>query len=205
MNSGLVALTFTTLVYFNMIGLRVWFKKPISKNVFIGGLCGALGITFLFWKEILGFHSGVGPIAGVIIGIVATLFASTGNMFAYKNHLEKIPVVVFNSYGMLYGSLCSLLIGLISGENFAFPTSTRFVFSLLYLVIFGTMIAFWAYQTLVGSLGADRAAYSSIVSPMIAVVLSSVFENVQITAMFVLGILFCLLGNYIALKKERPV
>jgi drug/metabolite transporter (DMT)-like permease len=205
MNSGLVALTFTTLVYFNMIGLRIWFKKPISKNVFLGGLCGAMGIVFLFWKEIWGFHSGVGPIAGVIIGIIATLFASTGNMFAYKNHLEKIPVVVFNSYGMLYGSLFSLMIGLVSGENFAFPTTPRFIFSLLYLVVFGTVIAFWAYQTLVGSLGADRAAYSSIVSPMIAVVLSSVFENVQMTAMFLLGIVFCLLGNYISLKKDRPV
>lgn len=203
MNSGLVALTFTTLVYFNMIGLKIWFKRPISKNVFIGGMLGAFGIAFLFWKEILGFSTGSGPLAGVVIGIIATFFASTGNMFAYKNHIEKVPVVVFNSYGMLYGSICSLFIGLVRGESFAYPATLSFTLSLLYLVILGTVIAFWAYQTLVGTIGADRAAYSSIVSPMIAVVLSSIFEHVQITPLFFLGILFCLLGNFVSLRKEK--
>lgn len=202
-NSGLVALTFTTLIYFNMIGLKLWFKKPISKNVFLGGLLGAVGIVALFWKEILTFQTGSHTLGGVLIGIVATLFASCGNMFAYKNHLEKIPVVVFNSYGMLYGAFCSLFIGLIFGENFSYPHSLSFSLSLLYLVVFGTMIAFWAYQTLVGTIGADRAAYSSIVSPTIAVALSAVFEDVQLTGLFLVGMMFCLLGNYLSLKKEK--
>lgn len=202
-NSGLVALTFTTLIYFNMLGLKVWYKKHISKNVFAGGLLGALGIICLFWKEIAGLTAESKAFTGIMIGIIATFFASCGNMFAYKNHREKIPVVVFNSYGMLYGSLCSLLIGLIAGENFTYPMSAKFTFSLLYLVVFGTMIAFWAYQTLVGTIGADRAAYSSIVSPTIAVALSAVFENVQITGMFLAGMGFCLAGNYLSLKKDK--
>lgn len=203
-NSGLVALTFTTLIYFNMAGLKLWYKRPVSRNVFLGGLLGGLGIVCLFWKEIISFQTGPTiALEGVIIGIVATFFASCGNMFAYKNHQEKIPVVVFNSYGMLYGSLCSLVIGLIAGDSFAYPSSIRFSLSLLYLVVFGTMIAFWAYQTLVGTIGADRAAYSSIVSPTIAVALSAVFENVQITGMFFLGMILCLSGNYLSLKKEK--
>ncbi len=202
-NSGLVALTFTTLIYFNMMGLKVWYKKQISKNVFAGGLLGALGIICLFWKEIAGLNSDSLALTGILIGIVATFFASCGNMFAYKNHREKIPVVVFNSYGMLYGSICSLLFGLIAGENFTYPMSAKFTFSLLYLVVFGTMIAFWAYQTLVGTIGADRAAYSSIVSPTIAVALSAVFENVQITGIFLAGMGFCLAGNYLSLKKDE--
>jgi drug/metabolite transporter (DMT)-like permease len=65
------------------------------------------------------------------------------------------------------------------------------------------MIAFWAYQTLVGTIGADRAAYSSIVSPTIAVALSAVFENVQITGIFLAGMGFCLAGNYLSLKKDE--
>ncbi|RPJ75245.1 MAG: EamA family transporter, partial [Alphaproteobacteria bacterium] len=42
LSSGLVALTFTSLVYFNMIGMRIWFKKAISKNI------AAIGITDYF-------------------------------------------------------------------------------------------------------------------------------------------------------------
>ncbi|MBC7537977.1 MAG: EamA family transporter [Bacteriovorax sp.] len=202
LSSGLVALTFTSLVYFNMLGLRLWFKKPISKNVFLGGLMGAFGIALLFSKEILSFNAGAGPIAGILIGIIATFFASTGNMFAYKNHLLKIPMIIFNSYGMLYGALCSLTIGLIRHENFALPTSLSFILSLMYLAVFGTVIAFWAYQTLVGSIGADRAAYSSIIAPMIAVIVSSVFEDMHFSPLIIGGIIFCLLGNIISLKKD---
>jgi drug/metabolite transporter (DMT)-like permease len=202
MSSGLVALTFTTLVYFNMLGMWLFFHKPISKNVFWGGLLGAVGITFLFWKEILGFHNGVGPILGVCIGVVATLSASAGNMFAYKNHQLKVPVVVFNSYGMLYGSLATLGIGLLRGENFAFPMHTSFIMSLLYLVVLGSVVAFWAYQTLVGTIGADRAAYSSIIAPMLAVLVSSFFENLIFTPYIIAGILFCLLGNILSLKRD---
>lgn len=205
MSSGLVALTFTSLIYFNMFGMRVWFKKPISKNVFWGGLMGAFGIILLFWKEIAGLRSGTGPIAGVLIGVLATFFASSGNMFAYKSHSLKIPVVVFNSYSMLYGAIFSLAIGLLRHENFVLPTSASFLFSLFYLAVFGTVIAFWAYQTLVGTIGADRAAYTSIISPMIAVVVSSVFENVAFTPYIIGGILFCLLGNLISLKKDTPI
>lgn len=203
MSSGLVALTFTTLVYFNMIGMRIWFKKPISRNVFLGGLLGALGITLLFWNEITAFKAGVGPVLEIIIGIVATFSASTGNMFAFKNHQLKIPVVIFNSYGMLYGAFTSLIIGIFRHENFTLPTTMSFAFSLFYLSVFGTVIAFWAYQTLVGSIGADRAAYSSIIAPMIAVVISSIFEDVKFTPLIVAGMLFCVLGNLISLKKDE--
>ncbi|MGZ3788266.1 MAG: DMT family transporter [Bacteriovorax sp.] len=203
MSSGLVALTFTTLVYFNMLGMRVWFKKSISKNVFLGGLLGALGIALLFSKEILEFKAGTGPIAGVLIGIIATFFASTGNMFAFKNFKLQIPVVIFNAYGMLYGALGCLIIGLIRHENFAYPMSVRFTLALLYLALFGSVIAFWAYQTLVGTIGADRAAYSSIIAPVIAVTASSIFENVKFTPFMLAGIFFCLLGNLLSLKKDE--
>jgi drug/metabolite transporter (DMT)-like permease len=202
MSSGLVALTFTSLVYFNMIGLRLWFKKPISRNVFLGGFLGACGIVLLFSKEILAVNTGVGPIAGILIGVIATFFASIGNLFAYKNHLFHVPVVTFNAYGMLYGALSSLVVGLIRHENFTLPTDLSFIISLLYLVVFGTVIAFWAYQTLAVNIGADRAAYSSVISPMIAVVVSSIFENAQFTKLMVLGIVFCLIGNLVSLKKD---
>lgn len=202
-SSALVALTFTTLVYFNMLGLRFWFKKSISPNVFLGGLLGAAGIVLLFWKDLFSLNSQSASIDGVLIGILATFFASSGNMFAYKNHSLKIPVVVFNAYGMLYGCLFSLGIGVFRQENFTLPTTPSFLFSLFYLVVFGTVIAFWAYQTLVGTIGADRAAYSSIISPMIAVVVSSLFENVTFTPFIFGGIVLCLLGNLISLKKEK--
>lgn len=201
-NSALVALTFTTLIYFNLLGMKIWFKKPISKNVFFGGSIGAIGIFLLFWKEIIHFNLHSTSIFGIFIGLIATMFASSGNMIAFINHQQKIPVIVFNAYGMLYGSLASFIFGILFHQNFALPTSSSFLFSLLYLALFGSVIAFWAYQTLVGTIGADKAAYSSIIAPMIAVIVSAVFEKTQITFIIFLGIIFCLIGNFMALKKD---
>ena len=205
-SSGLVALTFSTLIYFNMLGMRVFYKKEITKNIIYGALLGFMGMICLFWKEIANFNADQATIVGIIIGIVATFCASIGNMFAYKNHQFKIPVMTFNAYGMLYGALFSLGLGLFLGESFYFPTTPSFLFSLGYLSLFGTVIAFYAYQTLVGTIGADRAAYTSIINPVIAMLISSVFENLVFTPQIFIGMILCFAGNLIALRKipQRP-
>jgi drug/metabolite transporter (DMT)-like permease len=202
-NSGLVALTFTVLIYFNMLGMRLIFKREISKNVIYGAILGFIGIFFLFWKEISNFNADQVTLFGIIIGVIATFCASIGNMFAYKNHLLKIPVMTFNAYGMLYGTIFSLIIGLVMGEDFTFPTNHSFLLSLSYLSLFGTVVAFWAYQTLVGTIGAERAAYTSIISPVIAVLVSVLFENTTFTVQLSIGMIFCFLGNLLALKKRH--
>lgn len=205
-SSGLVAVTFSTLIYFNMFGMKIFYKKEITRNIIYGAILGFMGMILLFWKEIANFNADQATIVGIIIGIVATLFASIGNMFAYRNHQLKIPVMTFNAYGMLYGALFSLILGLFMGESFVFPTTPSFLLSLGYLSIFGTIIAFYAYQTLVGTIGADRAAYTSIINPVIAILISSIFENITFTPQLFIGILLCFSGNLIALRKvtQRP-
>ncbi|MBC7714239.1 MAG: DMT family transporter [Rhizobacter sp.] len=200
-SSGLVALTFTALIYFNMFGMKVIFKKEISRNVIYGAILGFMGIVLLFWKELVNFNADRMTIYGIVIGIVATSFASIGNMFAYKNHQLKIPVMTFNAWGMLYGACFSLIIGLATHQSFVLPLTKSFMFSLTYLAFFGTVVAFWAYQTLVGTIGADRAAYTSIISPVIAIVISSFFENIVFTPQLYAGMILCFLGNLLALKK----
>lgn len=205
-SSGLVAVTFSTLIYFNMFGMKIFYKKEITRNIIYGAILGFMGMILLFWKEIANFNADQATIVGIIIGIVATLFASIGNMFAYRNHQLKIPVMTFNAYGMLYGAFFSLILGLFMGESFVFPTTPSFLLSLGYLSIFGTIIAFYAYQTLVGTIGADRAAYTSIINPVIAILISSIFENITFTPQLFIGILLCFSGNLIALRKvtQRP-
>ncbi|MBC7429579.1 MAG: EamA family transporter [Bacteriovorax sp.] len=202
-SSGLVALTFTALIYFNMFGMKVIYKKHISKNVIYGACLGLCGIVFLFWKELVNFNADRMTIYGIIIGIVATSFASIGNMFAYKNHQMKVPVMTFNAFGMLYGAVFSLIIGLLTHQSFYLPLTSSFLFSLTYLAFFGTVVAFWAYQTLVGTIGADRAAYTSIISPVIAILISIFYENIAFTPQLFAGMLLCFFGNLLALKKPQ--
>lgn len=201
-SSGMVAITFTSLIYFNMLGLKIWYKKPISKNLIWGSIIGLSGIGLIFSKDLANFNINDDSMLGIFIGIIATFSASLGNMFAFKNHTLKIPVMTFNLFGMLYGALFSLTIGLITAQKFSLPTSPTFLISLLYLATIGTVLAFWAYQTLVGHIGADKAAYTSTISPIIALIVSSFFEKTDFSALLVLGITLCIIGNIVSLKKN---
>ncbi|WP_374077002.1 DMT family transporter [Bdellovibrio bacteriovorus] len=201
-SSGLVALSFTALVYYNMFGMRLFFKKPITKNVIFGSLLGGLGIIFIFLNEILHFDPNSKTILGLLVGFLATLSASTGNMVAQKSYQLRIPVVVTNTWGMLYGSLFTLLVALIHGDNLAIPLTGKFLAALLYLALFGSVIAFGAYLSLAGKIGAEKAAYTSVISPVIALVLSSFFENFKWTPYILVGVLLCLLGNVLTLTKR---
>lgn len=198
--SGLVALAFTMLIYFNMFGMRLFFKKPITPSVMFGSIFGGCGIIVIFSNEILSFDLGSQTLLGLGIGILATLAASLGMMMAQKSYRLQIPVLVTNTYGMFYGSIFTLLIALINSDPLGIPLTMRFLGALLYLALFGSVIAFGAYLSLSGKIGAEKAAYTTVISPIIALLISSYFEGFQVTPSLLAGVALCLLGNILTLS-----
>jgi drug/metabolite transporter (DMT)-like permease len=201
--SGMVALTFTALLYYNIFGMRIFFKKPLNGKVILGALIGGAGIACIFLNEILHFDSASKSVLGLAVGFVATLSASAGNMVAQKSYQLRIPVVITNTYGMLYGTLFTLLVGIVLQVNFAIPMTPRFLGALAYLALFGTVIAFGAYLSLAGRIGPEKAAYSSVANPVIALIISSFFENFHWTPSIVIGFVLCLSGNILTLMPKR--
>ena len=106
-----------------------------------------------------------------------------------------------NAYGMAYGALLMLIYVLLSGAQFTFEFTSAYVLSLLYLSIFGSIIAFGAYLTLVGRIGADRAAYATVLFPLVALVISSVFEDFIWTPKALVGVALVLLGNLLVVGQ----
>ncbi len=200
--SGLVAATFTLVIYLNMFGQQIFLKRKSSSQVFLSALIGGLGITFLFWNQLVNFQTDQSGIHGLLLGIVATVFASGGNIISARNQSEKIPILSNNFWSMLYGSIVTLALLLASGESLQIPWTPTYLASLFYLSLFGTVIAFQAYLTLIGRIGPDRAAYANVMTPVIALMLSSVFEDFHWQWYTLLGALLCLLGNYFALRKK---
>ena len=197
--SAVIALVYTTLVHFNILGTWIFFKKKIHQNVIYGSFLGMLGVFFLFYEDVHQFAADPKSLMGVGIGLVAVLFASAGNMFSYKNYLMKVPVMAANAWGMFYGMLFTGALCLVFSETLTYPTHFNFWAALIYLSVFGTVIAFGAYTYLVGKIGAERAAYTTLFSPVIAILLSAFFENLKVTPFLILGISFCLFGNVLTL------
>lgn len=202
-SSGMVAVTFTLLLYYNILGTWLLFRTPFRRNVIIGAAIGGLGIGLIFLQEILNFKSGSTSLWGLVVGAVATVFASAGNLISYVHRKENIPVMSSNAFGMLYGSIFTFLVGLVLQQSFHADWTRKYTVSLLYLAVFGSVIAFGAYLSLVGRIGAEKASYTSILSPVIALTLSSFFENFHWTLEIAIGIALCLAGNVITLQKAK--
>jgi drug/metabolite transporter (DMT)-like permease len=110
-----------------------------------------------------------------------------------------LPVVQSNAWSMLYGGLLTGLIALLQGHPFIFDPSPGYILSLAYLTVFGSVIAFGAYLTLLGRIGAHRAGYATVMFPVVALVLSLLFEDLALDSYMILGIGLVLSGNLLVL------
>jgi drug/metabolite transporter (DMT)-like permease len=202
--SGLVAVVFSLLVVLNIVGARIFFGTPLKSSTLLGAVLGIAGVALVFLPE-MSRGTGSGDSAlGVGLALGGALTASLGNIVAYRNHGRGLPVVQMNAFGMLYGALLVALFALVSRQTFLFEWSPRYILSLAYLTLFGSILAFGAFLVLLGKIGADRAGYVTVVIPIVALLLSSLFEGLRWHATLVIGILLCLAGNIAILwGKQR--
>ena len=136
--------------------------------------------------------------------MLGAYFASLGNMVSQAAQKRRLPVMESNAWAMLYGCAFTGLISLGQGQSFTMDWSFPYVASLLYLAVFGSVIAFWAYLTLLGRIGANKAGYATIAFPVIAILLSVTFEDLKITATLIIGMLMVLVGN-VSILNRKPV
>ena len=201
-SSGLVAVVFSLILFLNILGTRVFFATPLRPAIVVGALLGVAGVALLFLPEIGRGEGNARSLLGLTIALVGTVSASLGNLLSARNQRRGLPVVQINAFGMLYGALAVGLYAWMSGEAFVFDTSVRYLLSLGYLALFGSVIAFGAYLTLVGRIGADRAGYSAAIIPVVALILSGLFEGLNWQIATVAGIALCLAGNVMVLRSR---
>ena len=164
--SGLIAVVFSTATLWNALNARVFFRQKIASNVLIGGALGLLGLGCLFWPELSGHGASHQTLIGLGLALLGTLGFSAGNMLSSMQQKAGLRPLTTNAWGMFYGATLLGLYCLLSGTPFTFEWNTRYVGSLLYLVIPGSVIGFTAYLTLVGRMGPERAAYCTVLFPV---------------------------------------
>jgi drug/metabolite transporter (DMT)-like permease len=203
LTSGLVAVIFSTLVFMNILTGALLLGTQIRPRVVIGSIVGLLGIALVFLPELNAFHLKDSGFVGLLLGLGGTVSASLGNITAARNQRAGLPVVQTNAFGMGYGAAAMLLYGLFIGVPYQFSTTPAYIGSLVYLAVFGSIVAFGAYLTLLGRIGADRAAYASMLFPLVALGLSTLFEDYRWSGYALAGVMLVLSGNYLALSQRR--
>jgi drug/metabolite transporter (DMT)-like permease len=198
--SGLVAVLFSLIVFPNLVGVRVFFATPINRRTLLGAALGVTGVTLLFWRELANMQADA--LRGILFGLAATVFASGGNLLAVRNQRHGVPMLPGVAWGMVYGTLTVAMVAAVNGIAWTFDSRPGYVLSLLYLAAFGSVIAFAAYLTLLGKIGAARAGYVGVAVPVVALLLSTVFEHYQWTLPALVGAALCLAGNVLVLMPQ---
>lgn len=204
--SGLVAVTFSSIVVCNAFFERMFFRTPLEGRLLVASFLGMLGIALIFWPEVTTLSLQDRTFFGLLLVVIGVVIASLGNMAAVVNTGRDLPVVAVNAHGMAWGALLSFLAAAILGREFNFSLEPAYVWSLLFLAIFGSAIAFGCYLLLIRKLGSARAAYSSVLFPVVALAISTFLEDYQWSILAVVGISLTIVGNWLALRKtKRPL
>ena len=201
--SALMAIVFSTVSWMNIFNARLFFGTRSGPRVLIGAFLGVVGLCLMFWPSISELSLSDATVLGALFGLVGSYFASLGNMISQSTQKRKLPVMQTNAWSMLYGAGFTGLISFGRGHSFTIDWSFSYISSLLYLSIFGSVIAFWAYLTLLGRIGANKAGYATIAFPVIAIILSVIFEDLEITIPLILGVALVLLGNLFVMKRKQ--
>ena len=203
LSSGLVAIIFSTIVVFNVIFGALFLGNPVRLQVVLGASIGLIGLVLVFGSELTSFNLSESWLLGGILTVLSVISASLGNIISARNQRHQLPVIQTNAYGMAYGALLMLVAALFQGSEFSFDFSTGYIISLLYLSIFGSVIAFWTYLTLLGKIGPDRSAYVTVLFPIIALAVSTLYEGLEWNLPQLLGVALVLLGNIFVLSRIR--
>lgn len=201
--SALVAVVFSLVVFLNIVGARIFFGTPLKAITLIGAALGVSGLVLVFMPEIQRGTGKGDAVLGLILALFGAISASFGNILASRNHRHGLPVVQMNMFGMLYGALFVAMYAMATGQGFVFDWSPRYLLSLGYLAVFGSIIAFGAFLALIGRIGADHAGYVTVAIPIVALLFSALFEGLQWHLSLGVGILLCLAGNFAVLRGRK--
>jgi drug/metabolite transporter (DMT)-like permease len=196
--SALVAVLFALMVFWTPICSRIAFGTPIPRKTWTAGAAAIAGVTLLFWHSIEGAlhdlsQGGQGHfLLGLLLGIGASFASSAGSIVVSKVREQSSNLILTTGWSMFWGTCMVALWCLASGQQFVLPHTTSYVLGLLHLAIFGSVVAFICYFTLINRIGSAKAVYIGVITPVLSVLMSIKLEHYRPGPIEWLGMAVCL-------------
>jgi len=201
--SGLVAVVFSIAPLLNAVNGRLFMGRPLQPSAILGALLGLVGIGCLFYQQMAGHIGDHALWQGLAIAFAGTMCFSTGSLLSSRMQSMGLHPLVTNAWAMLIGAAVLTVGSLLAGLPFRLEASPLYIGALIYLAVPGSVIGFTAYLTLVGRIGPERAAYCTVLFPIVALALSTVFEGYRWSGLAVLGLVLVVAGNLVAFDLAR--
>jgi drug/metabolite transporter (DMT)-like permease len=200
--SGLVAVGYSASPLVVGLGARALFGVSVTARFLVGGMLGLLGVALMFWPE---FGKGAGDREtglGALFTVTAVLLSAIGSLTASRNRLRGLPFWPALGFGMVYGSAVTIVIALLQGQSFDLPSAASWWASLFYLALAGSVLTFACFLTLQERIGPGPAGAIGVMTPLLALIVSMVFEAFRPDALTITGAALAVTGNILMLRRN---
>jgi drug/metabolite transporter (DMT)-like permease len=203
LTSGLVALTFALLIVPNAVLSALFLGARITPRFAIGSGLGIAGLALVFARDIFAPGADGGEIAlGMTLAVAAVLCAGVANVMQASAVGRAQPLEGGLAWSMFYGTAINASFAWVVSGPPVFDFSPLYIAGVAYLGIVASAVAFSLYYVLIRELGAGKAAYTSVIIPLVAMTLSTVFEGYRWSALAVAGAVLALAGLVVALRSR---
>ncbi len=203
--SGLVAVVFALLMVPNSALAWLFLKHAVSRRFILGSAIACVGVGLLFLQEIRSSPvSATAAAMGIGLTLLAVLAASAANIMQAHPRVARRPIAVNLAWGMFYGTLANAAAAWILFGPPVVEARIGYWAGLLYLGLAASALAFTLYFVVIRSVGPGKAAYSSLIVPVIAMAISTLVEDYVWSPLAIAGGIVALAGMVIALLAERP-
>lgn len=203
--SGIIAVFFAGTSALTMLFAAVLTRTLPAGRAILGALLGIAGIALVFWPEVARVAmSGPEMEAGLLVLLSVSMFA-TGGLVGARNGRAGMPRFATIGWAMVYGGLVMCALVVVRGETFGIDLRRSYILSFLWLTLLASVVVFILYFTLVERIGAEKASYATVLFPLVALGVSTIFEDYHWPWQALIGVPLALAGNALVLTAGSPV
>lgn len=203
--SGLVAVLFALLMVPNAIMGRIFLGHKLSAPFLGGSAIAAVGIAMLFWHE---YRTSPASLEQVLLGAALTfggiMSASVANVMQAGQRLKSYPIITVLAWAMLFGALINVAVSWITVGPPVYEARAAYWGGIVYLGVIGSVVTFPLYFSMIREIGPGKAAYTSVLVPVVAMILSTIFEGYIWTGLAATGAILTMTGLLVALRARKP-
>lgn len=200
--SGLIAVLTSSSSFLNILHNFIFFGVKPKRSTILASLVGVGGVGLFFLNECLALGAHPHALKGISLGAIGGLIFSFGGVIVKRNTQAHIPILPSMVWGLVYAASAILIYLLLHGTPLSFPNAWPYWLSLLYLVFFGSILAFFCYFELIKNKGPEMAGYVGVVAPIVALIISHFCEGYVWSTQHLLGLILVLGGNILMLQTK---
>ena len=202
--SGLVAVIFALLIVPNALLGKYWLGRHIGRNFIVGSAIAAIGVAMLMLREYrVADVGGTEVMIGIGLTLCGVISASVSNVLQVTPKIARFPTMTILAWAMLWGAVANAAFAFAYNGAPVFDPRPAYLGGILYLAIIGSVVTFPLYFGLIRDIGPGKAAYSGVLVPVVAMLLSTIFEGYRWSPLAIGGAILAMAGLLVAMRPRK--